>query len=82
MREVSLESIVFKVSHEDIRTISFIPIRYLFVQSQQMKHQKYVSNMFKVNNKDIKITSFIDLTHCSGASIVCFKQNEIILVIL
>ena len=33
------------------------PTRYLFVQSQQWKHQNNARNLFKVNNKDTRTTS-------------------------
>ena len=36
----------------------WLPIRYLFVQSQQWKHPNNVLNLFKVNSKDIRTTSF------------------------
>ena len=58
---------------------------YLPVQSQQEKQQNNVSDLFKVNNKDTSMTSltlpwcpycelWTDFTHCSGFSIVHFKQ--------
>ena len=62
-----------------------ISSRYLLVQSQQSKQQNNVCNMFKVNKKDTRGTSTTPFwclycqlrtyfTHCSGVSVLEFKQ--------